>query len=430
MSSMLLLSNRRIQQYFLVLLAIHMSLGCIRFLFPFQILNLGGDEILNQYSSTLFAGGQILGFLFVAMIFKSNRSRLFFGGVSLLLLMLIMGVSNNPIILAISRTFEGLGYGLLFMAIISIATQFPDREGEVMGGLFAAILSGSAIGQGIAGLLWNFLLEVVKLSSIQSIQFISYLATLITLISLILLYISFKPESKPDKGWKLPHLHAINWIRTAIAIPSIGVLMIIYCLYDFAHGLYTPNLSILLVNQGISEVLLGFGYLAGDITWGISQIFAGKIVDRIGHPVPLILSLLLKGVVVVFYPGISIFLSLIVVLVLAGLMEGFLEPSRNKAALSIEKSQEFAHTHNHLDMGFSSSGSFAFSVHKHEHNHQMKSETIVGTLQATGVVFLGLGSLVGSWLLIQDISLEVVTIIGGIFLIIASIFSIIFSLIR
>jgi len=408
-----------------------MSLGCLRFLFPFQILNLGGDEILNQYSSTLFAGGQILGFLFVAMIFKSNRSRLFFGGLSLLLLMLIMSVSNNPIILAISRTFEGLGYGLLFMAIISIATQFPDREGEVMGGLFAAILCGSAIGQGIAGLFWNFLLEVVKLSSIQSIQFISYLATLITLISLILLYISFKPESTPEnKGWKLPHIHASNWIRTAIAIPSIGVLMIIYCLYDFAHGLYTPNLSILLVNQGISEVLLGFGYLAGDITWGISQIFAGKIVDRIGHPVPLILSLLLKGVVVVFYPGISIFLSLIVVLVLAGLMEGFLEPSRNKAALSIEKSQEFAHTHNHLNMGFSSSGSFAFSVHKHEHNHQMKSETIVGALQATGVVFLGLGSLVGSWLLIQDISLEVVTIIGGICLIIASLFSIILSLIR
>lgn len=61
MNSMLLFSNRRIQQYFLVLLAIHMSLGCLRFLFPFQILNLGGNEILNQYSSTLFAVGQILG---------------------------------------------------------------------------------------------------------------------------------------------------------------------------------------------------------------------------------------------------------------------------------------------------------------------------------------------------------------------------------
>ena len=430
MNSMLLLSNRRIQQYFLVLLAIHMSLGCLRFLFPFQVLNLGGNEILNQYSSTLFAVGQILGFLFVAMILTSNRLRLLVGGVFLLLLMLIMAISNNPIILTISRTFEGLGYGILFMAIVSIATQFPDQEGEVIGGLFAAILSGSAIGQGVAGLLWKFLEEVGNLSSTESIQLISYLAIIITFLSLALLYFSFKPESKQEeKGWKLPHLHAINWIRTAITIP-LGVLIIIYCLYDFAHGLYTPNLSILLVNQGISEVLLGFEYLAGDITWGISQIFAGRIVDRIGHPVPLILSLLLKGVVVVFYPGVSIFLSLLVVLFLAGLAEGFLEPARNKAAISIEKFQEFAHTHNHLDMGFSSSGTFVLSIHRHEHNHQMKPETIVGTLQSTGVVFLGLGSLVGSWLLIQNISLEVVTIIGGICLIIASLFSILLSIIR
>lgn len=431
MNSMLLFSNRRIQQYFLVLLAIHMSLGCLRFLFPFQILNLGGNEILNQFSSTLFAVGQILGFLFVAMILTSNRSRLFVGGVFLLLLMLIMAISNNPIILTISRTFEGLGYGILFMAIVSIATQFPDQEGEVIGGLFAAILSGSAIGQGVAGLLWNFLKEVGNLSSSDSIQFISYLAIIVTFLSLALLYISFQSSSKPDKQrWKLPHLHAINWIRALIAIPSLGVLMIVYCLYDFAHGLYTPNLSILLVQQGISEVLLGFGYLAGDITWGISQIFAGRIVDRIGHPIPLILSLMLKGIVVVFYPGISIFLSLLVVLFLAGLAEGFLEPARNKAAISIEKFQEFKHTHNHLDIGFSSSGTFVLSIHRHEHNHQMKPETIVGTLQSTGVVFLGFGSLFGSWLLIQNIPLEVVTMIGGICLIIASLFSILLSLIR
>ncbi len=427
---MLLLSNHQIQKYFLGLLALHISLGCLRFLFPFQIVNLGGNEALISIASTLFSIGQILGFLFLGVIITSKRSRVLTGGFFLLILMTIMSFTTDPIILSIARTFEGLGYGILFLSIVSIATQFPTKEGEVIGGLFAAVFIGLAVGQGIAGLVWNILLEITKLNSTQSIQSISLVASFITLSTIAILYPLLKSDTKISRNdWKLQHTHLRTWLRTIFTIPSFGVLMIIYSLYDFAHGLYTPNLSILLNQQGIDTIGLSFGYLIGDITWGISQIFAGRIVDRVGYPTPLVLSLMMKGIVVIFYPEISLLISLFAVLFLAGLAEGFLEPSRNKAALSFEKIQEFTHSHTHLDFGFSTSGSFTFGVHEHHHKHESRPETIVGTLQSTGIIFFGIGSLVGSWLLMQGLTLDIVTIIGGLCLAFASFFSIMLSVI-
>ncbi|MFX0085335.1 MAG: MFS transporter [Candidatus Hodarchaeota archaeon] len=425
---MLILSNRQLQRYFLGLLAMHMSLGCFRFLFPFQMLNLGGNEALISFSSSVFTIGQILGFLFFGMILTSNRSRLIIGGLFLVILMLIMGISNDSHILALSRTFEGLGYGLLFISIVSIATQFPNREGEVIGGLFAAVFSGLAVGQGFAGLLWNSLLEIGKFSSSQGIQIISYITLIITFLSLIILDISLKSSvNLIPQGWKFQHLHISTWINALIAIPSIGILMIIYSLYDFAHGLYTPNLSILLTRQGIDTISLSLGYLIGDITWGVSQIFAGKIIDKRGYPLPLILSLLLKASVVIFYPEISLIISLFVILFLAGLAEGFLEPARNKAVLSNESVQQFTHSHKHLDLGFSPSGSFILGLHKHEHKHENQPETIVGGLQSIGIFFFGIGSFIGSWLLSQNVTLDIITTIGGLCLALASLFSLVLS---
>lgn len=427
---MLLLSNRQIQKYFLGLLVLHISLGCLRFLFPFQIVNLGGNEVLISLASTVFSIGQILGFVFLGLIIHSKRSRLLIGGFFLLILMVTMSFSTDPNILTFARAFEGLGYGILFLSIVSIATQFPAKEGEVIGGLFAAVFIGLAIGQGIAGLVWNILLEIVKLNSTQCIQFISLIASFITLSALAILSSMLKSDTKISKNdWKLQHSHLRTWVRTIVTIPSIGLLMIIYSLYDFAHGLYTPNLSILLNQQGIDLIGLSFGYFLGDITWGISQIFAGRIVDRVGYPTPLVISLMLKGIVVIFYPEISFLISLFAVLFLAGLAEGFLEPARNKAALSFEKIQEFTHSHTHLDFGFSTSGSFTIGVHEHVHKHESRPETIVGTLQSTGIIFFGIGSLVGSWLLIQGLTLDIVTIIGGLCLAFASFFGIMLSVI-
>lgn len=430
MSSWLLLSDHRIQQYFLGLFALHMSLGCIRFLFPFQVLNLGGSSILISNASVFFSIGQIVGFILAPMI-PSIRHRFFIGSTFLLLLMGLMSLSGDPSVLTIIRIFEGLGYGLLFLCTISIASEFHNKEGEVLGGLFAAIISGLAVGQGIAGILWNLVSEIGSFSSYQSIQTIASFTFLITVLSMVLILYSLNSSFKKQKiGWKWQHFHPKSWIQTLLYFPSIFLLLIVYSLYDFAHGLYTPNLSILLTQQGIDEISLSLGYLIGDITWGISQIFSGRLVDKSGFSAPLAFSLLLKGIVIIFYPEISLIVALITVLFLAGLAEGLLEPARNKAALTLEIDHKYNHSHIHMNLGFSASGHFVLEAHSHEHEHNFEPDSIIGALQAIAIVFFGAGSLFGSWLMLQGFTLKDITVIGGICLLLASLTSIFFSFLR
>jgi MFS family permease len=183
----------------------------------------------------------------------------------------------------------------------------------------------------------------------------------------------------------------------------------------------------MLTEQGISEIWLSISYLLGDLTWGFSQLFAGRLVDRTGYYLPLIISLLLKGVTVIFYPEVHFIIALIALLATAGLAEGFLEPARNKAAIAVEMEDNYIHSHFHLNVGFGPSGGFVLGGHKHEHEHEMKTESFVGALQSVGILFFGVGAAVGSWLLIQGIPLEILTIIGGLCLIGASVASIIFT---
>jgi MFS family permease len=365
-------------------------------------------------------------------IVTSTTQRFLLGGVSVLLTIGSMSILTDSYALTLIRIFDGLGYGFIFLGIIGLASNFKNQEGEVLGNLFAAVLSGLALGQGVAGIIWAILSELA-MPAIQAIQLISVFMVIITFFMVIILRTTRSKEKKsevkmPNK-WKWQHTHIKQGIRILIIAPTILLLVLIYIMYDFAHGIYTPNLSILLTQQGgISEVGVSLGYLVGDITWGFSQIFTGRLVDRYGSSIPLILSLLLKGVVVFFYPEISFLFSLFLILFLAGLAEGFLEPSRNKAVLEIEISQGYSHSHKHLDLGFSGSGSVVFGVHDHPHEHNMQQETFVSVLQSIGIISFGMGSFIGSLLLISGFSLALVTNIGGVCLISASILSIFFSL--
>ncbi|MHA2246825.1 MAG: MFS transporter [Candidatus Hodarchaeales archaeon] len=433
MSSWLILTDRNIQKYFLLIFGISLSLGCFRFLFPFQLVNIGGDVSLISIASSIFSIGQIIGFLVLCKIISSNTHRFLLGGVSILLITGSMSILSDPYFLTLIRIFDGLAYGFIFLGIIDLASasNFEKREGEVLGNLFAAVLSGLAVGQGVAGILWAIFSEF-GIPAIQSIQIVSSLMFIITLILIIILYLTRdkgnESKSKSFSGWKWQHFHIKQGIRALFTVPAVLLLILIYIIYDFAHGIYTPNLSILLYQQGISEVGISLGYLVGDITWGISQIFTGRLVDKFGSSLPLIFSLLLKGIVVFFYPEISIILFLFLILFLAGLAEGFLEPARNKAVLELEAARGYSHSHKHLDLGFSGSGSVVLGIHNHTHEHDMQQETFVSWFHSIGIVAFGMGSFFGSLLLINDLSLSFVTSIGGVCLIGASVLSMIFAI--
>ncbi len=428
MSNWLLRTDRQIQQYFLGLILLFLSLGCIRFLLPFQVINVGGNYFHVSNASALFAIGQIIGLTLLGSLIVFNKPRFLLGGGFLMILLGFMSISIDHNLLIAARLAEGCGYGIIFLGIISLASEFQKQEGEALGALFAAVFIGLALGQGLGGISWNGIRQIEGISSIQSIRIISGVMIVFTLISIVtIIKTSKQPSDKIQTEWKWQHFHIGPWVKKLLVAPSILLLLVIYALYDFAHGIYTPNLSILLTEQGISEIGVSLGYLTGDMMWGVSQIFAGRFIDRTGYYIPLIFSLALKGITVIFYPEVSFMFAFLIVIMLAGLAEGFLEPARNKAALSTEIRQKYNHSHVHLDVGFSSSGGVILGAHDHSHEHEHKPDTLIGAFQAIGIVFFGLGSLTGSWFLGQGHFLADVTLIGGVCLFCASLMGLLFA---
>ena len=198
----------------------------------------------------------------------------------------------------------------------------------------------------------------------------------------------------------------------------------IYFLYDFSHGFYTPILSILVNNNGVPIDQIGLGYLTGDIVWGGMQLYAGRVVDRVGHLWPLVLSLMAKGVVVFFYAGVSSIIALVPLLALAGTAEGFLEPSRNDAAMAHSPSNGLTHNHGHYYLVHAPGLSFSLAYHEHEHTHLTGSDEVVSVLQTIGILGFALGSAGGAWLLLEGAALSLLIAIGGVFLILAGLFSV------
>ena len=134
---------------------------------------------------------------------------------------------------------------------------------------------------------------------------------------------------------------------------------------------------------------------------------------------------MIKGVAVFFYMNASIFLGLILLLVIAGIAEGFLEPARNKAAMEVNPERaRRQHSHKHPLIAYSTSTGLQLSVHEHGHAHELGVETTVSSFQTAGIFAFATGSLIGSILLENSWSLMTLTWSGALILFIAGIVSI------
>lgn len=409
----------------------------MRFIFPFQAILIGGSPSGISLGSLILACGNILALLLLPSLLVTIQSRFLIASICTLGTTFLMFWVTDSSIFVWVRLFEGMAYGLYFLAIIKIAMKFPSREGEALGGLFAAVFSGLALGQALAGLGWQAIEGgFPTLSSLQILQIIAGVGFVLSLVAcgaLIPLLPTYEPKQQeyPTRTWRLRHPHFLTWAKNYLLFPSVLLLAIIYGIYDFAHGFYTPNLSILLNQNGFSTPSISISYFLGDLTWGLSQVFAGRMIDKIGFSIPLVLSLLFKGLVILLYPEVTLLLMLFVVLIFAGLAEGFLEPARNKAALAFNfQNQNYRHLHHHLDLGFTQGSGFIMGTHYHEHNHNLQPENVIGVFKSVGLLFFGIGSLTGSWLLGNGISLSQITQIGGLILVLSAFVSILFSIVH
>ena len=108
----LIKSNWLVQRYFLSLLLINIILGFMRFYFPFQVLTLNGLESSISVASALLATGQIISFLLLRHLFQTERRMFLAASIFNGMFILLIAVSDIPVLIVLARLFEGAGIGM------------------------------------------------------------------------------------------------------------------------------------------------------------------------------------------------------------------------------------------------------------------------------------------------------------------------------
>jgi MFS family permease len=420
--NLLLFRNRPIAISYFAILFSSLGLGIGRFLYPLRFLELGGNTALVSLATAAFSIGQLLG-IFVLSKLLDKTGFEFLIGISSWVLAIALPVIPWYPIMFFSKFFEGIGFGVLTIAVLTLCSaEAKDCISEGIGTLLGAVFLGTALGQGIGGLLKTYLFDSWNFSRFTALQMSFFFAVVISFIPLFIsLYQSIKARKVLERKDKIEisHFHFKD-LKKLFLIPSFVFMLILYCLYDLSHGLYTPNLLVMFTNHGFTEAATGVIFFLGDAVWGISQIFTGKLADRFGNWLPIILSIIIKGVGVIMYPLAPWIYTLGAAFIIVGVAEALMEPARNTEVLSIEDrlktDKKFAateHEHKHINVSYIRGRGMEFGIHGHFHNHEINKEMILGIFQTAGIISFGLGGSLGSLLISQSVSLEIITYIGA-----------------
>jgi MFS family permease len=418
----------------LQILIASLGIGLARLLLPFQVVALGGTEAIVSITSVVYAVGQVLGLIVLARICGKSESA-FFVVMIMWFSSLISMILPFLATVTIARFFEGLGYGLLIIAILNFSdTFFKENKGEAVGTLFGSIFFGGAIGQGLAGVFEETIFGERTFWIFSPFQLVLLLGIFLALISVILAFIVHRRTGAKVfeiDNIAMPHFHLENLKGMFKFLPFV-LLLIIYALYDFSHGIYTPNLPLVLSSHGISKIQISLIFFTGDAIWGLAQIFTGKLVDKMGSWIPMALSMVIKGTGVIGYNLVYPWVGVLFLFAIVGVGESLMEPARNIAVLEMENyfdtelsSDEVHHEHRHLNISMSRGQGFSFGIHSHVHEHKPSKESMIMGLQLTGILSFGLGGIVGSAILGFGGSAELLIYIGAAVLIFASFFAIV-----
>ncbi|NHJ40382.1 MAG: MFS transporter [Asgard group archaeon] len=422
-SKILLFRNKQIAISYLAILFSSIGLGIGRFLYPLRFLELGGNEALVSLATAVFSIGQLFGIFILSKLLNKTGFE-FLVGISSWILAIALPVIPWYPIMFFSKFFEGLGYGVLTVAVLTLCSAEANGcISEGIGTLLGAVFLGTALGQGIGGLMKTYLFEAWNFSGRFTALQMSFLFAIV--ISFIPLFISLFQSVKIRRVLErkdkiaLNHFHFKD-LKKLFLIPSFIFMLILYSLYDLSHGLYTPNLIVMFTNHGFTEASTGIIFFLGDAIWGISQIFTGKLADKFGNWLPIILSIIIKSVGVILYPIAPGFYVLGAAFIIVGVAEALMEPARNSEVLTIEdrlktdeKFDVVEHTHKHINVSYVRGRGMEFGIHAHYHNHGYSKEMILGIFQTAGIISFGLGGSLGSLLISQSVSLEIITYIGA-----------------
>ncbi|MFW9972678.1 MAG: MFS transporter [Candidatus Odinarchaeota archaeon] len=428
---LILFEEKKVFLSFLQLLLISFCLGVARLLLPFQIIDLGGEGNLVSLTSVMYAVGQILGIGILSKLCEKRRSEFIVTTLLWILSLIIMSIPFLPILLT-ARFFEGLGYGLLLVGILNFAdNNYEQNKGEVVGAVFGSIFVGTAFGQGLAGFLKELVMPFTQQLYFSAFQALTLMGILISIVPLVIAFANYDQKIKLilfkfDKI-EVPHIHVKN-VKKIFKFAPFMLLFLIYALYDFSHGIYTPNLALVLASHDITIFQISLIYFIGDIVFGLSQIFTGRLVDKFGSWTPIFISLVVKGFGVFGYNQFYWWFAVLLLFVLVGVGESLMEPARNVAILQIESQlkigffeNDLSHKHKHLNISVSRGQGYVFGRHSHVHEHKLDKLSIITWLQLTGIVAFGVGGIAGSSILTFGGTSEFLIYVGATILLIASV---------
>ena len=425
----LLFRDKSLFYHFSLILLASIGIGLARLLLPFQVVAVGGNEAIVSLTSVLFSVGQVVGLLFLSRIFGRSESSFFvvmlmwFSSLTVLIFPFLVPVT-------IARFFEGLGNGLLIIAILNYAdTNYKENKGEAVGTLFGSIFFGGAVGQGLAGFFEEAIFVDQTFWVFTPFQIVLLVGISLALISVIIAFVVLRRSDAKIfevDSIAIPHFHFGNLKDLFKFLPFV-LLLLIYAFYDFSHGIYTPNLPLVLYSHGISKIQVSIIFFFGDAVWGLAQIFTGRLVDKMGSWIPMALSMVIKGVGVVFYNIVYPWIGVLFLFATVGLGESLMEPARNIAVLKMENyfdeelsNTKIHHKHRHLNVSFGRGQGFNFGVHSHVHEHKPSKESMIMGLQVVGILSFGMGGIVGSAILGLGGTAELLIYIGATILIFTS----------
>ncbi|MHA1125652.1 MAG: MFS transporter [Candidatus Heimdallarchaeota archaeon] len=422
--NILLFQNRQIAISYLAILFSSIGLGIGRFLYPFRFDELFiGGKTLVAIAAAAFSIGQLIGIFVLSKLLDKTGFDFLFGIISWTLAVSLPLIPWYPIMF-FSKFFEGLGFGIITIAVLTLCSaEAKECISEGIGTLLGAVFLGTALGQGIGGLVDTYLFPLWNFAGKFTVLQMSFLfATVISIVPIFIsLYQSIRARRvlEPKDKISLRHFHFKD-LKKLFLIPSFVFLLILYALYDLSHGLYTPNLVFMFENNGFTSAETGIIFFLGDAVWGISQIFTGKLADKFGNWLPIILSIILKGAGVILYPIAPGIIILGLAFIVVGFGEALMEPARNSEVLTIEDrlkvDEKFAateHKHKHINFSFARGRGMELGIHAHFHEHEVDKEMILGIFQTVGIISFGLGGLLEALLISQSVSLETITFIGA-----------------
>lgn len=383
------------------------TLGLFRFGFPFLIVDDGLSLEFITLTATIFSIAIVIG-LFVGIKLGQSKRKILFSVmiISIILSHLFYAFGSSTLSWVLARFLDGLVFGIIYYLILSIAlVNYKNKSGEKSAILLASTFLGSALGQA----LYSYLLDNHE----SLLRVIPLYISLVTIIFLIPVFSSNLVSVPCDRDEEKTHGHIRKSIRSLFTRQSIALLFLIGFI-EISHGLYTPILIILLENNGLSQQSIGYAFFYFNIGWSLILILLGRFADRINPKLLLVSGPLLKGPLILLYLVSDSLSTLIIVLVLIGIAEGFFEPAKNVYLSRIDETKKYDHTHHHLSLVVGA------LLHSHPHLHEVSVVEIGAGLAVSTYFFFAVGTLTSSLLLSNNISLSNIIWLGAITMVIAS----------